>query len=269
MAQGTVTPRSRLQRRAPRHRRHRGRGALDSPSATRILYPNVWPASSVAVPRTPRRSSMSQTDVQPVTGARTGRQYLDGLGSGGARDLARRGEGDPSARASAAARRRRSRWRASSTSSTSTPSEMLAPSPDDPALRVNVTHLIPRSRDRPRAPPARVRARRRQLRRDHGPHARLPQRHLRLLRRAAPTCGRAAATSAGADNLVAYQTLMRDRRPLDDARADEPDRRQEPARGRAGGRRGRAPQGRRDRRRASSCAARGCSRRSRRSPTSS
>ena len=124
---------------------------------------------------------MSQTTVQPATGARTGRQYLDGLGAG-AREIWLNGEKvthpleHPQLRGGALSLARVFDIQHEHAD------EMLAPSPDDPALRVNVTHLIPRTARRPRAPPARIRAGRGELGRDHGPHARLPQRHLRLLR---------------------------------------------------------------------------------------
>ena len=72
--------------------------------------------------------------------------------------------------------------------------EMLAPAPDHGGL-VNVTHLIPRTPEDLRAPAPRDGADGVGDGRPDGPHAGLPQRHLRLLRRAPATCGPGAATS--------------------------------------------------------------------------
>ena len=89
---------------------------------------------------------MSQTEVQALSGARTGRQYLDGLGSGG-REIWLSGEKvthpleHPQLRGAAQSLARVFDIQHEHAA------EMLAPSPEHPELRVNVTHLIPRSRE--------------------------------------------------------------------------------------------------------------------------
>ena len=145
--------------------------------------------------------------------------------------------------------------------------EMLAPSPDDGRL-VNVTHLIPRSKRRPRAPPAGHRADRR--RSTAGMMGRTPD-YLNVT--FACFAGRAdvwarRGNEQGAANLVAYQKLMRDRdlsttHSIMNPQVDRSKPEAEQADGRGG-----AAQGRRDGRTASSCAAPACWRRWRRSPTS-
>jgi 4-hydroxyphenylacetate 3-monooxygenase len=89
---------------------------------------------------------MAQTDSPTATGARTGEQFLDGLRQGG-REIWLRGEKishplDHPELAAAA----RSMARVFDLQHEHA-DEMLAPSPDNPARRVNVTHLIPRSRE--------------------------------------------------------------------------------------------------------------------------
>ena len=111
---------------------------------------------------------------------------------------------------------------------------MLAPSPDDGRL-VNVTHLDSAlSRDGPGAPAAGDRADRGADRRDDGPHARLPERDLRLLRRPGRRLGAARQRAGRRRTWSRYQALMRDRdlstHPLD----HEPAGRPHEARGRAG-----------------------------------
>jgi 4-hydroxyphenylacetate 3-monooxygenase oxygenase component len=89
---------------------------------------------------------MAQTEVHVLTGARTGRQYLEGLGSG-AREIWLGGEKithpleHPQLRGGAESLARVFDIQHEHAE------EMLAPSPDDPRLRVNITHLIPRSRE--------------------------------------------------------------------------------------------------------------------------
>jgi 4-hydroxyphenylacetate 3-monooxygenase len=89
---------------------------------------------------------MAQTELQTATGARTGEQFLEGLGQGG-REIWLRGErithplDSPELRAAA-----RSLANVFDLQHEH-PEEMLAPSPDDPSLRINVTHLIPRARE--------------------------------------------------------------------------------------------------------------------------
>jgi len=89
---------------------------------------------------------MSQTEDQTLTGARTGRQYLDGLNSG-EREIWLGGENithpleHPQLRGGAQSLARVFDIQHEHSD------EMLAPSPDDPSMRVNVTHLIPRSRE--------------------------------------------------------------------------------------------------------------------------
>ena len=152
---------------------------------------------------------MSQTKVQPATGARTGRQYLDGLGAG-AREIWLNGEKvthpleHPQLRGGA-----RSLARVFDIQHEHA-AEMLAPSPDDPALLVNVTHLIPRTG-------ADLERRRRAFElvaaSSGGIMGRTPD-YLNVT--FACFAGRAdvwerRGNEQGADNLVAYQKLMRDR----------------------------------------------------------
>ena len=81
---------------------------------------------------------MAQTETQVVTGARTGRQYLDGLGSRG-REIWLSGEKvthpleHPQLRGGAQSLARVFDIQHEHAD------EMLAPSPEDPVLRVNVT----------------------------------------------------------------------------------------------------------------------------------
>jgi 4-hydroxyphenylacetate 3-monooxygenase len=87
---------------------------------------------------------MAQVEVRP--GARTGEQFLEGLGQGG-REIWLRGEkithplDHPELREAALSMARVFDLQHEHAA------EMLAPSPGDSALTVNVTHLIPRSRE--------------------------------------------------------------------------------------------------------------------------
>jgi len=89
---------------------------------------------------------MAQTDTQKTTGARTGEQFLEGLRQGG-REIWLRGEkishplDHPELRSAALSMARVFDVQHAHAG------EMLAPSPDDPDLIVNVTHLIPRTAD--------------------------------------------------------------------------------------------------------------------------
>ena len=123
---------------------------------------------------------------------------------------------------------------------------MLVPSPDDGSL-VNVTHLIPRSKED-------LERRRRAFEitaggdgRDDGPHARLPQRDLRVLRRARRRVGPARQRAARGEPRRLPEGDARPR-SLDDTHDHQPAGRPLEAGGRAGRRRGRAAQGRRDER---------------------
>ena len=122
--------------------------------------------------------------------------------------------------------------------------DCLVPDPET-GEPINVSHLIPRSRDdldrRHRAPAAH----RRVHGRPHGAHARLPERHLRGLRGARRRVGAATATSEGAANLVAFQDELARRDLVADAH-DHPSRpsTRASATSRAGRRRDRAAQGR-------------------------
>ena len=204
--------------------------------------------------------------AQPEAAARTGEQFLEGLRSG-EREVWLNGEQitHPAGAARSCAPPP-SRWRASSTSSTSTPTRCSPRRPTTGAL-VNVTHVIPRSRED-------LERRRRAIEltaslsgRDDGADARLPERHVRLLRRPRRRLG-AAGQRAGRREPRRLPAAHARRRPLDDARAHEPSGRPHEAGGRAGRRaRSRCTRSTRPTTRSSS-AARGCSRRSRRSPTS-
>ncbi len=87
---------------------------------------------------------MTQVPMSATTGARTGEQFLDGLRQGG-REIWLRGErvSDPL---------EHPELRATALTLAHVfdiqhehPDEMLAPSPAEPGLRINVTHLIPRT----------------------------------------------------------------------------------------------------------------------------
>ena len=145
-------------------------------------------------PLPPGDDSMASMSTERATGARTGEQFLDGLRAGG-REIWLRGEkianplDHPDLHDAALSMARVFDVQHEHAG------EMLVPSPADPSLPVNITHVIPRT-------PEDLVRRRRAIeivaalsRRDDGPHARLPQRDVRLLRRRAPTCGRGAATS--------------------------------------------------------------------------
>ena len=197
--------------------------------------------------------------------ARTGKQFLDGLAERRARDLAGRREDHASARAPAPRRGAESIARVFDLQHEHA-DEMLVPSPDDGSL-VNVTHLIPRSQED-------LERRRRAFEliaaATAGMMGRTPD-YLNVT--FACFAGRSdvwarRGNEQGAANLVAYQRRDARSRSLDDAHDHQPAGRPLEAGGRAGCRRGRAAQDRRDRRRASSSAAPGCSPRSRRSPTS-
>jgi 4-hydroxyphenylacetate 3-monooxygenase oxygenase component len=89
---------------------------------------------------------MAFTDVREATGARTGEQFLEGLRQGG-REIWLRGEkithplDHPELREAALSMARVFDVQHEN------PGEMLAPSPDDADRLINVTHLIPRSRE--------------------------------------------------------------------------------------------------------------------------
>ena len=147
-----------------------------------------------------------ETQKTPIA-ARTGSQFLDGL-RGDAREIWLNGEkithplDHPQLREAAETMARVYDLQHEHAA------EMLAPSPDDGRL-VNVTHLIPRSKDD-------LERRRRAIEltaaldRGHdGPDARLPERHLRLLRRPLRRVG-AARQRAGRRQPGAYQKRMRD-----------------------------------------------------------
>src|SRR5689334_10498958 len=87
---------------------------------------------------------MADTGVRQATGARTGEQFLDGLRQGG-REIWLNGElishplDHPELQAAALSLAR------VFDAQYEHADEMLAPSPDDPELLVNVTHLVPRT----------------------------------------------------------------------------------------------------------------------------
>jgi 4-hydroxyphenylacetate 3-monooxygenase len=89
---------------------------------------------------------MTQTPVREATGARTGEQFLDGLRQGG-REVWLRGEmishplDHPELRAAALSMARVFDVQHEHAG------EMLAPSPEDDRRQINVTHLIPRTRE--------------------------------------------------------------------------------------------------------------------------
>lgn len=89
---------------------------------------------------------MTYTDLRAATGARTGEQFLEGLGQGG-REIWLRGErishplDHPELHTAALSLARVFDLQREHAD------DMLAPSPDDPSLLVNVTHLIPRTRE--------------------------------------------------------------------------------------------------------------------------
>ena len=89
---------------------------------------------------------MAQVEVRSEQGARTGAQFLDGLGKGG-REIWLRGEkithplDHPDLREAALSLARVFDLQHEHAD------EMLAPSPADSSRMVNVTHLVPRSRE--------------------------------------------------------------------------------------------------------------------------
>jgi 4-hydroxyphenylacetate 3-monooxygenase oxygenase component len=89
---------------------------------------------------------MAHTELRAATGARSGAQFLEGLNQG-AREIWLRGErithplDHPELRAAALSLAKVFDLQHEHTE------EMLAPSPDDDSLLVNVTHLIPRTRE--------------------------------------------------------------------------------------------------------------------------
>ncbi|MGH2875733.1 MAG: 4-hydroxyphenylacetate 3-hydroxylase family protein [Solirubrobacteraceae bacterium] len=151
---------------------------------------------------------MTVHDVSERTGARTGAQFLEGLGQGG-REIWLRGElvsdplKHPDLRPAALSMGRVFDLQHQHAG------EMLAPSPDDPDLTINVTHLIPRTRE--------DLARRRHAFEltaaiSGGTMGRTPD-YLNVT--FACFAGRAdvwarRGNERGAANLVAYQALMRD-----------------------------------------------------------
>ena len=152
---------------------------------------------------------MSQAEVQTPTGARSGRQYLEGLAAGG-REIWLGGE-----RISDPLEHPQLRGAAQSLARVfdlqhEHAAEMLAASPDDPSLAVNVTHLIPRTRED-------LERRRRAFElvaaSSGGIMGRTPD-YLNVT--FACFAGRAdvwarRGNEEGARNIVAYQRLMRDR----------------------------------------------------------
>ena len=144
--------------------------------------------------------------------------------------------------------------------------EMLAPAPDHGGL-VNVTHLIPRT---PEDLVRRRRAMELTASVTGGMMGRTPD-YLNVTFACFAGARRrvgAARQRAGRREPRRVPEAHARPRPVDDALDHEPAGRPLEAGGRAGRGRGRAAQGRRDRRPASSCAARACWPRSRRSPTS-
>ena len=151
---------------------------------------------------------MSQAQVRPLTGARTGAQFLDGLGAGG-REIWLAGEKvthpleHPQLRGGALSLARVFDLQHEHAG------EMLAASPDGGSLRVNVTHLIPRE-------PADLERRHRAFELvaaiSGGIMGRTPD-YLNVT--FACFAGRAdvwarRGNEQGAANVVAYQRLMRD-----------------------------------------------------------
>src|SRR5215216_2955326 len=152
---------------------------------------------------------MAQVEVRSEQGARTGAQFLDGLGQGG-REIWLRGEkithplDHPELRAAALSLARVFDLQHEHAD------EMLAPSPADGGSMVNVTHLIPRERED-------LERRRRAIQMvaalSGGTMGRTPD-YLNVT--FACFAGRAdvwarRGNEQHADNLVAYQALMRDR----------------------------------------------------------
>ena len=134
---------------------------------------------------------------------------------------------------------------------------------------INVSHLIPRSREDLERRHGCLRADRRVTRRAHGPHARLHERHLRRLRRPRRRMGRSTATRRGAGQPGRLPEAPAPRRHLADPHHRPSDHRQGDGR-RAGGRqRRRAPQGGRHRARHRGARRARSWRPWRRSPTSS
>ncbi len=151
---------------------------------------------------------MTQVSVSAAPGARTGEQFLDGLRLGG-REIWLRGERishpleHPQLRAAARAMARVFDIQHEH------PDEMLAPSPADPGLTINVTHLVPRTIED-------LRRRRRAFELvaavSGGTMGRTPD-YLNVT--FACFAGRADVwrrrdNAQGAENLVAYQAHMRD-----------------------------------------------------------
>ena len=152
---------------------------------------------------------MTQVEIEQVHGARTGRQFLEGLGQGG-REIWLRGEKithpleHPELREAALSLARVFDLQHEHAD------EMLAPSPADDSRLVNVTHFIPRSQED-------LERRRRAFEIvaaiSGGVMGRTPD-YLNVT--FACFAGRAdvwarRANERGAENLVAYQAQMRDR----------------------------------------------------------
>ena len=199
--------------------------------------------------------------------ARTGAQFLRGLRDGrqvwlGARPHRR---SDRASRRCAAPPRRSPKC---STCITSTPDDCLMPDPET-GEPINVSHMIPRSREDLLRRHKPALERRRVLRRADGAHAGLHERHLCRVCRPAATSGRSTATRKARTNLVRVPEGAGARRPslthtIVHSTVDKAPR------PRAGGlRRRRSCTRWRRPRTASWCAARACWRRWRRSPTRS
>ena len=202
-------------------------------------------------------------------GGADGRAVPRGAAQDEARDLGRRRADRRRHRASHAARRRRDAWPASSTASTHYADDCLIPDPET-GEPINVSHMIPRSRDDLKRRHAGPRAAVGGHGGPHGPHARLHEHEVRRLRLAPAASGPAptGATSAAPRNLVAFQQPPRPRRHLAHPHDHPADHRQ--ARPTPGSSATRSPCTRSARPpTASSCAARASSPPSRRSPTRS
>ena len=148
-------------------------------------------------------------DDEKTTGARTGEQFLEGLRSD-EREIWLEGEKitDPSSHPKLqGAAREPGRISSTSSTPTRTRSSWTRRTRGQP---VNVTHIRPKTKDDLERRRKRVEGDRRRERRDDGPHARLPELHVRLLRRARRRLGAATATSRAPRTSSRYAKLMRD-----------------------------------------------------------